>query len=338
MILYSAFLISCSKSTQFELLDSKQTGIDFNNNISETDSFNILTHEYISNGAGVGIGDLNNDGLDDIIFAGNKVSPRIYLNFGNFKFKDITSNFEGLANDQWYSGVNVVDINSDGWKDIYLTSTCDRNPKKCNNRLWINKGIKNNKELIFTEMAEDYGIAYSGPSVSSAFFDYDRDGDLDLYILNSSFTNRMSTSYRPKILDGSAVNNDRLFRNNGDGTFTDVTVQAGIVYEGFGLGLAIGDLNKDGYPDIYISNDYISNDLLYINQGNGTFRNEISNYLSYQTTSSMGNDMADVNNDGDLDYVVNNLNDQAFVLRNNTREKSGDKSTVFKHLLPPSGD
>jgi hypothetical protein len=251
-------------STQFELLDSSQTGIEFNNNISVADSFNVLTHEHISNGAGVGIGDLNNDGLADIIFTGNKVSPRVYLNSGNFEFKDITSNFKGLTNDQWYSGVTVVDINSDGWKDIYLTSTCERNNKKCRNTLWINKGTQDNKSPVFTENAGDYGIAFSGPSVTSAFFDYDRDGDLDLYILNSSFTNRLSTSYRPKIIDGSAVNNDRLFRNNGDDTFTDVTLQAGIVLEGFGLGLAISDLNMDGYPDIYVSNDYISNDLLYI--------------------------------------------------------------------------
>ena len=304
LILFSIILISCSRSTQFELLDSKQTGIDFNNNISENDSSNILTHEYISNGAGVGIGDLNNDGQEDIIFAGNKVSSRVYLNLGNFKFKDITSNFEGLSNDQWYSGVSLVDINSDGWLDVYLTSTCERNPEGCSNRLWINMGIEDKKGPVFTEMAEDYGIAYSGPSVSSAFFDYDRDGDLDLYILNSSFTSRMSTTYRPKILDGSAVNNDRLFQNNGNNTFTDVTIQAGIICEGFGLGIAIGDLNKDGYPDIYVSNDYISNDLLYINKGNGTFRNEISKYMSYQTKSSMGNDMADVNNDGNPDVFT----------------------------------
>lgn len=304
LILFSPFLFSCSKSSQFELLDSKRTGIDFNNSISVADSLNILTQEQISNGAGVGIGDLNNDGLEDIIFAGNKVSPRIYLNTGNLKFKDITSDFEGLSNDQWYSGVTVVDINSDGWQDLYFTSTCERNPEKCGNRLWINRGIKDKKGPVFTEMADDYGIGYSGPAVISAFFDYDCDGDLDLYILNSSFTHRMSTSYRPKILDGSAVNNDRLFRNNGDCTYTDVTLQAGIVCEGFGLGLAIADLNKDGYPDIYVSNDYFSNDLLYINQRDGTFRNEISKYLSYQAASSMGNDIADVNNDGNPDILT----------------------------------
>jgi len=296
LILFWVFLISCSRSTMFERLDSKRTGIDFNNNISVTDSSNILKSQLVSNGAGVGIGDLNNDGLEDLIFAGNMVSPRIYLNLGDFKFRDITSRFNGLTNDRWFSSINIIDINSDGLPDIYLTVTCEGKPASWRNQLWVNIGNDEKGIPAFTETGEDYGIAYSGPCVSSAFFDYDRDGDLDLYILNSSFSNRMSSSYRQKILDGSAINNDRLFRNNGDGTFTDVTVQAGIVCEGFGLGLAVSDLNKDGYPDLYISNDYISNDLLYINQGNGTFRNEIGKYLSYQTKSSMGNDISDVNN------------------------------------------
>jgi hypothetical protein len=298
------FLISCSESPKFKLLDSGYTGIDFNNTITETDSFNVMTYEYIYNGAGLGIGDLNNDGLQDIVFAGNQVSPRIYLNMGNFKFRDITSNFEGLSNNQWYSGVTIVDINSDRLPDVYFTSTADKNPQKCKNRLWINKGIDKDKGPVFTEMAENYGIAYDGQSVNAAFFDYDRDGDLDLYILNNTVNSRMNTAYREKITDGSAINNDRLFRNNGDNTFTDVTVEAGIVYEGFGLGLAFGDVNKDGYPDIYVSNDFISNDLLYINQRNGTFRNEISKYISYQSKSSMGNDMADVNNDGNPDMFT----------------------------------
>ena len=297
-------LISCSESPKFKLLDSSQTGIDFKNTIIETDSFNVMTYEYIYNGAGLGIGDLNNDGLQDIVFAGNQVSSRIYLNLGNFKFRDITSNFEGLTNDQWYSGVTIVDINNDRLPDVYFTSTADKNPQKCRNRLWINKGIDKDKGPIFTEMAEKYGIAYDGQSVNAAFFDYDRDGDLDLYILNNTVNSRMNTAYRQKITDGSAINNDKLYRNNGDNTFSDVTVEAGIVFEGFGLGLALGDVNKDGFPDIYVSNDFISNDLLYINQRNGTFRNEISKYISYQSKSSMGNDMADVNNDGNPDMFT----------------------------------
>jgi hypothetical protein len=299
-----AFLISCSESPRFELLNSKETGIDFNNTIVETDSLNIISYENIYNGAGVGIGDLNNDGLQDIIFAGNQVITRIYLNLGDFMFKDITSNFEGLSNNQWYTGVTVADVNNDSWPDIYLTSTAGKNPLKRKNKLWINNGIKNGNDPTFTEHAEQYGIADTSQSVAAAFFDYDLDGYLDLYVLNNTVSSRMNTSYRPKTTDGSSDSNDRLYHNNGNGTFTDVTVQAGIVDEGFGLGLAIADVNKDGYPDIYISNDYIANDVLYINQGNRTFRNDIKKYLSYQSTSSMGNDIADVNNDGNPDIIT----------------------------------
>jgi enediyne biosynthesis protein E4 len=303
-ILLQGILISCSESPKFSLLDSKQTGIDFQNTITESDSFNVMTYEYIYNGAGVGIGDLNNDGLQDIVFAGNMVSSRVYLNQGNFKFRDITSNFAGLSNNQWFSGVTIVDINNDRLPDVYLTSTADKNPQKCKNRLWINNGVKDDRGPLFTEMAEAYGIAYDGQSVNAAFFDYDRDGDLDLYVLNNTVNSRMNTAYREKITDGSAINNDKLFRNNGNNTFTDVTVEAGIVYEGFGLGIAIGDVNKDGFPDLYISNDFISNDLLYINQRNGNFKNEIRKYMSYQTKSSMGDDMADINNDGNPDMFT----------------------------------
>jgi enediyne biosynthesis protein E4 len=305
----------CSKSTRFQLLSSKETGIDFKNTIVESDSFNVMTYEYIYNGAGVGIADLNNDGLPDIILVGNQVSPRVYLNLGNFKFRDITANFEGLTNDQWYSGVAIVDINNDGWPDVYLTSTGHR---KTGNKLWVNLGVKDSSGPHFREMAKQYGIADTSQCVAAAFFDYDRDGNPDLYLLNNTVNSRMNTSYRPKVVDGSASNNDKLYHNNGDGTFTDVTKKAGILYEGFGLGLAIGDVNKDGYPDIYISNDFNSNDLLYINQGDGTFKNEISKYMSYQSKSSMGNDMADVNNDGNLDVITLDMLPEKYYRRKQT--------------------
>ena len=314
----AVLLFSCTKSPKFQLLSSGRTGIDFKNTIVETDSFNVMKNEYIYNGGGVGIGDLNNDGLPDIIFAGNQVSPRVYLNQGNFKFKDITSNFAGLTNDQWYSGVTLVDINSDKWLDIYLTSTTDKNPKKRKNRLWINNGSKNGMDPAFMEMAEKYGIDNEGHSVSATFFDYDRDGYLDLYVLNNIFNEKIPPIYRQKVVDGSAPNNDRLYHNNGNGTFSDVTIKAGIVYEGYGLGLAVGDVNKDGYPDIYVSNDYIANDLLYINQGNGTFINEIKKYMSYQTKSSMGNDMADVNNDGNPDMFTLDMFPESYYKKRQT--------------------
>jgi hypothetical protein len=318
LILLPILLFSCTKPTKFQLLSSKETGITFNNIVTETDSFNIMKYEYIYNGAGLGIADLNNDGLQDIIFAANQVSPRVYLNLGNFKFRDITANFAGLTNNQWYSAVSVVDINSDGWKDVYLSSTANKDPEKRKNRLWINNGSKDGGDPVFTELAEKYGIADTGYCENSTFFDYDRDGLLDLYVLNNTVNSRMNTNYRAKILDGSAPNNDRLYHNNGNGTFTDVTKQAGIVYEGFGLGLALGDVNKDGFPDIYVSNDFISNDLLYINQGDGTFRNEIKKYMSYQSRSSMGNDMADVNNDGNPDMYTMDMLPQNYYKRKQT--------------------
>lgn len=297
-------IVSCSESPKFQLLSSDITGVKFNNTITESDSFNLMQYEYIYNGAGVGVADFNNDGLEDLFFAGNQVSPRAYLNTGNFKFKDITANFEGLTNNQWYSGVTIVDINNDGRPDVYLTSTQNKDPEKRKNRLWINNGSKDGGDPTFTEMAEKYGIADTSQSVHATFFDYDLDGNLDLYVLNNTVNSRMNTNYRQKMIDGSAQNNDHLYHNNGDGTFTNVTKKAGIVYEGFGLGLAVGDVNKDGYPDIYISNDFISNDLLYINQKDGTFKNEITKYLSYQSRSSMGDDMADVNNDGNPDIYT----------------------------------
>jgi len=311
-------ILSCKESPKFRALSSGSTGINFKNEIIETDSFNLMKYEYIYNGAGVGIADLNNDGLQDIIFAGNQVSPRVYLNLGNFKFKDITSNFAGLTNDQWYSGVTIVDINSDGLPDVYFTSTASSDPQKRKNKLWVNNGSKNGADPSFTEMAEKYGIADAGYSVNATFFDYDRDGLLDLYVLHNTVSSRMNTNYRAKMVDGSAPNNDKLYHNNGNGTFSDVTIAAGIVYEGFGLGFAVGDVNKDGYPDIYISNDFNSNDLLYINQGDGTFRNEIRKYMSYQSKSSMGDDMADVNNDGNPDMFTLDMLPEQYQKRKQT--------------------
>ena len=299
LILVLAFTaFSCTRTTKFELMKPDFTGIHFNNSITESDSFNVFKYEYIYNGAGVGVADFNNDGLQDLIFAGNKVSSKVYLNLGNFKFRDITSNFRGLDNSQWFSGVTIADINGDGYPDVYLTSTKEKDPQKRKNRFWVSNGKDDKGVPLYTEMAEKYGIADTSYSVNAAFFDYDLDGNLDLYVLNNSQTSRMNTNFRAKVTDGSAPNNDHLYHNNGDGTFTELSEKAGIVYEGFGLGIAVSDFNKDGYPDIYISNDFISNDLLYINQKNGTFKNEIAKYISYQSRSSMGDDVADVNNDG----------------------------------------
>jgi enediyne biosynthesis protein E4 len=293
-------LYGCEEPKRFELLSVDETGIDFKNELIEKDSFNILHNEYMYNGGGVGVADFNRDGLADLVFTGNKVSTRVYLNKGDFKFEDITPSFEGLTNDQWYSGVNIVDINADGWQDVYLTSTSSDDRDKRVNRLWINSG--KDSPLAFKEMSGPLSVNDKNYSVHSGFFDYDLDGDLDLFILNNIVNKNIPTNYRPKINDGTAVNNDKLYRNDG-GKFTDVTIEAGIVHEGYGLGLAFGDINKDGYPDMYVSNDYISNDILYLNNTDGTFRDATADYLSHQSRFSMGNEMVDVNNDGNLDIM-----------------------------------
>ena len=325
-------LAACSKQApRFERLDATATGINFNNEVLEKDTFNILHNEYMYNGGGVGVADLNNDGLQDLVFTGNKVSTRIYLNQGSFKFKDITDKFEGLTNAQWLSGVAVVDINADGFVDLYFTSTMSNDSLLRKNQLWVNQGLstppvggQRGATPSFKEMAAQYGIADMGHSMHAAFFDYDLDGDLDLYILNNKVGTEVPTNYHPKMTDGSSINNDAFYRNEGNGKFTNVTKEAGITIEGFGLGVAVGDINKDGYSDLYISNDYVSNDLLYINtpleggKGGRTFKNEVKGYMSYQSRFSMGNDMSDVNNDGNLDVITMDMMPEQYFRKKQT--------------------
>ncbi|MDH5610131.1 MAG: CRTAC1 family protein, partial [Cyclobacteriaceae bacterium] len=319
-LILSVFLLySCGEAPlRFERLESEKTGISFSNDLTETDSFNILKNEYIYNGGGVGVADFNADGLQDLVFVGNHVSTRFYLNKGNLRFEDISDRFDGLTNDQWYSGVSVTDINGDDLPDFYLTSTMSKIGEQRKNKFWVNQGLDSDGLPTYREMAEDYAIADTGYSVHSVFFDYDLDGDLDLYVLNNILNKMVPTNYRPKITDGSSINNDRLYQNTGNGKFIDVTIPAGIVYEGYGLGLAVGDVNKDGYPDLYISNDYASNDLLYINQGDGTFQNESASYLSYQSKFSMGNDISDYNNDGNPDIITVDMLPEAYFRKKQT--------------------
>ncbi len=325
LVFLGCLVSSCTQkpSTLFEQLPAEDTGIDFVNTIQETDTFNILTYEYIYNGGGIGIGDFNNDGLKDIFFAGNLVSNKLYLNKGNFSFKDVTETANVNVPGRWNSGVVIVDINNDGLLDIYVTATMQPKAENRLNMLFVNNGPNADGIPTFTEQAGSYGIADAGYSVMAAFFDYDKDDDLDLYVLTNERMNNVPTNYRPKITDGTAVNNDRLYRNNGDGTFTNVTREAGILIEGFGLGLAIADLNKDGWPDIYVSNDYLSNDILYINNGNGTFTNRIGEYIGHQSQFSMGNDIADINNDGLSDIITTDM-----LPETNARKKTtiGNKS------------
>ena len=204
-----------------------RTGVDFINVIEETDSFNILTYEYIYNGGGVGVADFNNDGMQDIVFSGNQVPNKIYLNLGDLKFKDITEaaniNIQGRRN----SGVTLADVNNDGWMDIYITATMKLDSMDRRNMLFMNNGLNKDGFPTFSEHAADYKIDDAGFSENAAFFDYDRDGDLDLYVLTNQKLKNFPTNYRDKLVDGSSLNNDRLYRNNGDGTFADVSKEAG---------------------------------------------------------------------------------------------------------------
>ena len=298
-------LVSCQRSdTLFVLKSSEETGVDFINELVETDSFNILTDEYIFNGGGVATADFDQNGLPDLFFTGNQVANRLYLNQGEFSFLDISQEAGISAVDRWCTGAVVVDINEDGWPDIYVAAAMKKGFGERNNLLFVNQGKDAQGKVSFKEMASQYGVADAGNSMGAAFLDYDLDGDLDLYVLNNEQLAAKPTNFRAKVTDGSAVNNDAFYRNNGDGTFTNVTLEAGIRYEGFGLGLAIGDVNNDGWPDIHVSNDYITNDILYLNNQNGTFTNQTKDLLKHQSQFSMGSDLSDVNNDGLPDLIT----------------------------------
>ncbi|HKO80111.1 MAG TPA: VCBS repeat-containing protein, partial [Chitinophagaceae bacterium] len=283
----------------FKSLDAAQTGINFSNKLNYNDSLTVLDFEYMFNGAGVALLDVNNDSLTDVLFTGNMVSAKLYLNKGNMKFEDITEQ-AGLQTHGWCYGASIVDINQDGYPDIYICRAGNRNTPadSMRNLFFINNG--NN---TFTESAKKMGLDDDGYDIQAPFFDYDQDGDLDMYLLRNSFVNYNRNTARAKQTDGGANSTDRLFRNNGDGTFTNVSKEAGITIEGFGLGVNICDINNDNWPDVYVSNDFLTNDLVWINNHNGTFTNMADKMLRHTTYNAMGNDVADFNNDGKEDIA-----------------------------------
>lgn len=296
------FFLGCSptdnKNTLFVLIDSNSSGLNFENSISSTDSLNILNYIYFFNGGGVGIGDINNDGLEDVFFAGNLVSSKLYLNLGGLKFKDITIE-AGVSTEVWCTGISMIDINTDGYLDIYVSVAGSPQNTKRANLLFINNG-----DLTFTESAGTYGIDHQGYTTHSAFFDYDLDGDLDLYVMNHTEDRTALNTPVKRKLNGESPTTDVLFRNDGNNIFTDISADAGISIEGYGLGLAINDFNDDGFPDIYVSNDFITNDLMYINNRDGTFSNTIAQRIEQQSYNGMGVDVADINNDNMQDIIV----------------------------------
>lgn len=299
-------LVGCSTPEQklFKKISPQESGLDFKNELTLGDSLTVLEFEYMYNGAGIGIGDFDQDGLQDIFFTGNMVSNRLYRNLGDLKFEDITQS-ANVASKNWSNGVAIVDLDQNGLPDIYVSRGGPRGStsKERSNLLYINQGVQNGK-ISFVEEAVKWGIADSGYSVQAAFFDYDRDGDLDMYLLSNALVDFNRNTSRPKDRTGKAPSADKLYRNNGDHTFTDVSNTSGILIEGFGLGVEICDMNTDGWPDIYVSNDFLTDDLLYINQQDGTFTNQIGTYFKHLTFNGMGNDIADINNDGLMDVVV----------------------------------
>lgn len=280
------------------LLPPEVTGVTFRNQLFENDRLNILTWEYFYNGGGVGVGDFDNDGLVDLFFSANMLNSALYRNQGDWQFEDRTQSAGIHTRGQWAAGVSVVDINADGWLDIYVCMAGPYPAAERANQLYINQG-----DFTFREQAAAFGLADTGHSTQAAFFDYDRDGDLDCYLLTNMMEELGPNVIRPKKTDGSGISNDRLYRNDG-GTFVNVTQAAGIQIEGYGLGLSVVDANEDGWPDLYVSNDYLSNDLLWINQQDGTFRDEAARYFRHTSYSAMGHDVGDINRDGRPDIVT----------------------------------
>lgn len=300
-----ATALSCHHAdTLFEQLSSSKTNIDFTNKLEKHRFLSILYYLYYYNGGGVAIGDINNDGLPDIYFsANNKGGNKLYLNKGNFVFEDITDKAGVAGTSDWCTGVTMADVNGDGLLDIYVSAVSQRYGLKGHNELFINNG--NN---TFTESAAKYGLDFSGFTTQAVFFDYDHDGDLDCFILNQSHhphANIVDTSARRKY---DSLSGERLYRNDlsTTGKFTDVTAQAGIYQSNlsYGLGLGVADLNNDGWDDLYIGNDFHENDYYYINNRNGTFTESGAQHFGHYSRFSMGNDIADFNNDGQPDIVT----------------------------------
>jgi hypothetical protein len=320
-----------SKNSVFELLDPKTSGLEFTNSITETAEMNVLVYDYMYNGGGVGIGDFNNDGLDDVYMAGNMSEDHLYLNEGNLRFSDISQSSGIQTTAGWSTGVSVVDINQDGWLDIYV---CRAGPFKVKSET-TNQLFINNKDLTFSEQGKNYGLDYTGHSNQAAFFDADADGDLDMYLLThpDDFILGMNSKKLADMEANGTIEMDRFYRNDG-GQFKDVTKQVGVKSSGYGLAVSISDFNMDGWPDIYVSNDYAQGDYLWINDHDGTFHNEALDRLKHTAHNSMGVDIGDINNDGYQDLFAC---DMAFETRERSKRLMASMNVERFHGLVKMG-
>lgn len=304
----SATVLSCRRerepaNTLFQSLSSDTTHIDFVNEVEGDAELNIFNYRNFYNGGGVAIGDVNNDGLADVFLVSNMKENKLYLNKGNFRFEDITGSAGVGGTKAWSTGVTFADVNGDGYLDIYVCNAGNREKDDRSNELFINNG-----NLTFTESAAEFGLADRGYSTHAAFFDYDRDGDLDMYLLNNSFIPVGKLAYKNLRSERDPLGGHRFFRNDGD-RFSDVSEAAGIYGSliSFGLGITVGDFNNDNWLDVYISNDFYERDYLYINNRDGTFKEDIERQMQHISLSSMGADAADINNDGELDLFVTDM-------------------------------
>ena len=310
LIVSFAILNSCTTSQRdsnpkeliggLELLPSQQTGITFNNAITESETINHIYYNQIYSGSGVAIGDLNNDGLPDIYFGGNQVKDKLYLNKGGLKFQDISETSKISRSSGWTWGVTMADVNADGYLDIYVCRNGESmNPTDRKNQLFIN-----NKDLTFTESGIKYGLADKGFSSQAVFFDMDNDGDLDMYLVNQIPDSRLFKRYKNIPKERYQLYKDKLYKNEG-GTFKEVSKDIGLA-DGFTYGLSVSasDLNNDGWTDLYVSNDYDEPDFMYYNNGDGTFENVILDKIKHISRFSMGTDTGDINNDGSIDLLT----------------------------------
>ena len=307
------FLVSCSNDPLFKLLDSKKTGVNFNNKIELTAAYNPINLEFIYNGGGVAVGDFDLNGLPDLYFTGNMVSNELYLNKGKLQFENCTKIAGVGTNNFWSSSASVVDINNDGKPDIYVSNTVKEKGEDRKNLLFVNQGVNGSGVPTFKEMAAEYQLADTSHSVMTSFFDYDNDGDLDAYILTTQPIQRAPTVFQRNDIDTVSYSMDKLLRNDfdsslGHAVFTDVSKEAGIDIPGYGLGVNITDINHDGWKDIFVTNDFNNSDHLYVNQKNGTFKEASKQYFKHGSYNAMGNDVVDLNNDGLQDIVTVDMN------------------------------
>lgn len=323
-------------NTLFAKLSSDETGIHFNNVITENDSLNPVDMEFLYNGGGVAVGDFNNDDLPDLYFTASTTANKLYMNEGSLHFKDVTDIAKVEGEGAWANAASVVDINNDGLQDIYVSNTIKTELEQRKNLLYINQGLNKEKIPVFKEMASEYGLADTGLSVHAAFFDYDNDGDLDVYLLTTKLAKRQAAQFSGNKNKKDSSDADKLFRNDWSESlqhpvFTDVSKQSGIIESGYGLGVAVTDINKDGWKDIYVTNDFFTSDFLFINNHDGTFTNKIKEYFKHTSQNAMGNDVGDINNDGLQDLIAVDMNPE-----DNYRKKknmNGNNYFIYQNML-----